>query len=122
MLDGGRWNGARKAVGSWDDGTLLRCGGHGGDATAVLESNLMEVCWRNARFRSEIIPLHRRRDVSMTRREVRITGGVCTSFRQAVEAGWFSFYLTSLKSHVSDTTNAVTKASLILRPDDRTLR
>jgi hypothetical protein len=47
---------------------------------------------------------------------------VFTSFRQAVQAGWFSFYLTSLKSHVSDTTNAVTKASLILRPDDRTLQ
>jgi hypothetical protein len=38
MGEGG--TGARQAVGSRDDGTLLGCGGHGGDATTVLESNL----------------------------------------------------------------------------------
>jgi hypothetical protein len=49
------------------------------------------VCWRNARFQLEMFP-YIDEEISpgpRPRREETITGGVCVSFHQAVEAGWF---------------------------------
>jgi hypothetical protein len=105
---------------------------HYSDVVAMVEMLLQywSAIWSGCLMKDCLFPvgdnsvmLHQRGNVSMTTAEAR-SDDHQRGLHQLPPSGrsWLLFFFfTSLESHVSDTTNAVMKASLILRPDNRTL-